>query len=169
MSGKSGARDSLLELVCLNSTGLIGPILFGRLIDKFGSPGGILAASRNELLEVERVGPKLADEIVKADLADAEKEMTLAASSGVEILTRDELPPGLRAIYDPPFVLYVKGSLAERDAVAVAVVGSRGCTIYGRNQAERLGYLLAQRGVTVVSGMARGIDRPERLRLRAGR
>ncbi len=158
MSEESSTRDCLQELVCLNLIDPLGPILFGRLLGRFGSPGGILSASRRDLMSVERVGPKLADEIVKADLADAEKEIKLAAASGVNILTRDEFPPGLKMMDDRPIVLYVKGSIEEMDVVAVAVVGSRRCTIYGSNQAEKLGYLLSNRGVIVVSGMARGID-----------
>lgn len=158
MSGKSSSRNHLPELVCLNLIGLLGPILFDRLIDRFGSAGRILSASLADLMSVDRVGPKLANEIVKANLADAEKEMKLAAASGVGILTRDEFPPGLQMMDDRPIVLYVKGSIEDMDAVAVAVVGSRRCTIYGSNQAEKLGYFLSNRGVTVVSGMARGID-----------
>jgi DNA processing protein len=76
----------------------------------------------------------------------------------VDIIQQKDYPPGLKAIDDPPIVLYVKGDLRETDAVAIGIVGSRRCTFYGRSQAERLGSILAARGVTVVSGMARGID-----------
>ncbi|MBU0617628.1 MAG: DNA-processing protein DprA, partial [Planctomycetes bacterium] len=67
-------------------------------------------------------------------------------------------PPGLRQIADPPIVLYLKGELRPTDAVAIAVVGTRRCTIYGGEQARRFGELLAGAGFTVVSGLARGID-----------
>ena len=67
-------------------------------------------------------------------------------------------PKRLRDIYDPPPQLYVNGTLLEEDEVAVAIVGSRRASIYGLEMGEKLGYDLAVRGVTVVSGMARGID-----------
>lgn len=67
-------------------------------------------------------------------------------------------PENLRNIFDPPKVLYVNGALAESDKVAVAVVGSRRASQYGVETAENIGYELAMRGVTVVSGMARGVD-----------
>jgi DNA processing protein len=75
-------------------------------------------------------------------------------------VTRDDpdYPKNLREIYDPPLVLYVKGTLSERDAVAIGIVGSRRTTLYGQEMARKLSYQLARVGVTVVSGLARGID-----------
>ena len=64
----------------------------------------------------------------------------------------------LREIDDPPHVLYVKGQLSEADALSIAIVGSRNCSLYGQEQASRLSHLLASAGFTIVSGMARGID-----------
>jgi DNA processing protein len=69
-----------------------------------------------------------------------------------------EYPANLRNIYDPPRVLYVKGGFDERDGVAVAIVGSRRASLYGLEMAEIFGYELASRGITVVSGMALGVD-----------
>jgi DNA processing protein len=69
-----------------------------------------------------------------------------------------EYPARLKAIHKPPKQLYVNGTLTPRDEVAVAIVGSRRASLYGLEMAEKLGYELALRGVTVVSGMARGID-----------
>ena len=69
-----------------------------------------------------------------------------------------EYPKNLRNIHNPPRQLYVNGAFAESDGVAIAVVGSRRASIYGLQMAEQFGYELAERGVTVVSGMARGID-----------
>ncbi len=69
-----------------------------------------------------------------------------------------DYPKNLRNIYDPPKQLYVNGTLLERDEMAVAIVGSRRASLYGTETGERLGYELASRGVTVVSGMAIGID-----------
>jgi DNA processing protein len=67
-------------------------------------------------------------------------------------------PPSLREIHDPPFLLYIKGEILERDRHAVAVVGSRRATHYGRESARRLSFQLAHAGVTIISGLARGID-----------
>ncbi|MFH1798036.1 MAG: DNA-processing protein DprA [Candidatus Omnitrophota bacterium] len=67
-------------------------------------------------------------------------------------------PKALNEIYDPPVVLYGKGGLVAKDVNAVAIVGSRRCSVYGLQMAEKLGFELAQKGVTIVSGMARGID-----------
>ena len=69
-----------------------------------------------------------------------------------------EYPKNLRNIHSPPKLLYVNGTLLEQDETAVAIVGSRRASMYGLETAEKLGYELALRGVTVVSGMARGID-----------
>ncbi len=76
-----------------------------------------------------------------------------------KITTDDkEYPSNLRNIYDPPKVLYVKGGFDERDSIAVAIVGSRRASLYGLEMAETFGYEFASRGITVVSGMAIGID-----------
>ncbi len=158
MKAKELKRDSLLELVCLNSTGLVGPVLLERLVERFGSLTDILAASRNDLMTVDMIGSGVADAIKTSSLAEAEKEVEFARSAGVEILPPAEFPPGLKVIDGPPIVLYVKGTVRDEDAVAVALVGSRRCTVYGKNQAERLAYGLAERGMTIVSGMARGVD-----------
>src|SRR5213076_2629354 len=83
-----------------------------------------------------------------------------AKHQGVALVCRDDeiYPHLLREIPDPPPVLYVKGALEPRDLNAVAIVGSRKCSFYGREQAERFAALLAGAGFTVVSGGARGID-----------
>ncbi len=139
----------------------VGPICFGRLLERFGTAAAILAAPGDALQCVDGIGPGTADEILRARHGrEWEAELELAAARGVQILCRDDpsWPQALRHIPDPPICLYVKGSLCPEDALAVGIVGSRRCTQYGREQARRLGYALAQRGLTVVSGLARGID-----------
>lgn len=74
------------------------------------------------------------------------------------IIDSPEYPKNLRNIHKPPAQLYVNGSFEERDEVAVAIVGSRRASLYGLEMSEKFGYELAVRGITVVSGMARGID-----------
>lgn len=139
----------------------VGPMLFARLIERFGSAASALGAGAAALSTIERVGRRSADKIARArDAVRIEPEIAAAAAAGVRIICRDdeEYPAGLRRIPDPPIVLYVRGQLRAEDAVSLAVVGSRRCTIYGSAQARRFGELLAGAGFTVVSGLARGID-----------
>ncbi|TWT45561.1 hypothetical protein RAS1_19890 [Phycisphaerae bacterium RAS1] len=139
----------------------VGPIRFTRLVEKLGSADAVLKAPARELTTVEKVGEETARNIAAGDgLRAAEQEIAAAQQHGVRIISRDDsdYPPGLRQIPDAPIVLFVRGELRQTDAVAVAVVGSRSCTIYGSEQARRFGELLAQGGFTVISGLARGID-----------
>jgi len=139
----------------------VGPLTFTRLVNHFGSVERLCAASASELAKVERVGSARAEQIARdRDGAVVEDEIRLAAQYGVRIVCRQdpEYPPGLRQIPDAPIVLYVKGQYLPTDAIAITVVGSRRCTIYGSEQARRFGELLAGAGFTVVSGLARGVD-----------
>jgi DNA processing protein len=139
----------------------IGPTLFRRLLEYFGNVERILGASVSELTKVEGIGYKTAEMITRSRSAfDAEKELALANKLGAWVihLQDDRYPAALKAIYDPPPVLYVKGSLSRADALAMAVVGSRRCTHYGTEQANRFSHLMASAGFTIVSGLARGID-----------
>lgn len=139
----------------------VGPILFGRLLKHFGTLDRIFGASVQSLCQVEGIGVRTAERIVSTrHLFDAAKEMETASRHGVRILHWDDpfYPPALKAIDDPPPVLYVKGTLERSDSLAVAIVGSRHCTHYGVEQTERFSHLLAAAGLTIVSGLARGID-----------
>jgi len=139
----------------------VGPLLFSRLLIQFGSAAAALSASASGLAEIRRIGAKSARSIVEQRTAvDIEAEIAAAAEHGVRIICREdgEYPPGLKQVADAPIVLYVKGELLPTDAVALAVVGTRRCSIYGGEQARRFGELLAGAGFTVVSGLARGID-----------
>ncbi|MBU0638950.1 MAG: DNA-processing protein DprA [Planctomycetes bacterium] len=141
----------------------VGPITFGRILIQLGDAEQAWSASPGELARVKGIGSAGADKIVSGRdivVQAADEEIAAAAEHGVRILCRadEDYPPGLLRIPDPPIVLYVKGELRPTDAIAVAVVGSRRCTIYGSEQARRFGELLAGAGFTVVSGLARGID-----------
>ena len=128
---------------------------------KFGTATRALEASVSELAKVEGIGFKTAEKIARSrGNFDAEKELALAEKLGVWLvnLHDDRYPPGLKAIYDPPPVLYVKGTLERSDSLSIAIVGSRRCSTYGSEQASRFGHILASSGFTIVSGMARGID-----------
>ncbi len=139
----------------------IGPTLFKRLLDYFGGVERIFTASVFELTKIEGIGNKTAESIAQTrDAFDADSELALADKLGVWVihLQDERYPPALKAIYDPPPVLYIKGTLTRADNLAMAIVGCRRCSHYGTEQANRFSHLLAAAGFTIVSGMARGID-----------
>lgn len=154
--------DPREALVALNLIGHVGPVRLRKLLDHFGGdPVAILRAGKAQLLAVNGIGEDTANAISgwerDVDLAGELKRIT---DHGCRIVTQldGEYPALLREIYDPPIVLYVKGTLKPEDKNAVALVGSRQTTTYGIETARKLGYQLAYTGVTVVSGGARGID-----------
>ena len=147
--------------IVLNMLDEVGPVRVRRLLDAFGEPQAILQAGKAELMQVEGVGEEVSRSILNwREQADLDAELARIEKGGVRVVTRDETdyPKHLREIYDPPLVLYVKGSLSEKDAVSIAIVGSRRTSLYGQEMARKLAYQLARVGVTVVSGLARGID-----------
>ena len=143
----------------------IGPILSRRIIDAVG--GDVEAACRAEakvLREIEGIGAAKAtktQQAIREAGGQVEAELARAAASGVRIICPDDgddYPVLLRSIPDPPVVLYVRGTLEPRDLNSIGIVGSRRCSYYGREQAERFASLLAGSGFTVISGGARGVD-----------
>ncbi|HAH46894.1 MAG TPA: DNA-protecting protein DprA, partial [Planctomycetaceae bacterium] len=151
----------LLELIQLNLIRGVGPRIRRTLLDRFGSPAQILNAPRQELLNVPGIGTKLADAIIYREAkSTAEDELRRCREAGYQILSEESLeyPSLLREMHDPPSLLYCKGSLMPEDELAVAIVGSRKCTHYGLQQAEKIAAALARAGITIVSGLARGID-----------
>lgn len=139
----------------------VGPVTFGRLLTRFGSVDAALGASVGGLTKVEGIGSKTAERIAASrDKFDACAELELAAKLGVWLLHMGDprYPAVLKQIYDPPPVLYIKGTLTREDTLGVAIVGCRRCSLYGQEQASRFAHFLAASGFTVVSGMARGID-----------
>ena len=153
--------DSSEALVALNLLPDIGPVRVRNLLSRFGSAQAVLAATQADLSQVDKVGFKAANNIIRwRELIDLDGELRRIDQFGANIVTTDdsEYPALLRQIYDPPLVLYVRGTLRPEDAYAIAMVGTRQSTLYGRQTAERLARQLAASGVTVVSGGARGID-----------
>lgn len=145
----------------LHLTPDIGPIRVRNLVEHFGSVDAVLGASIAELERVDRIGPVSAQAIFAARNGDdVEQEVDRAASCGIRILCWEDAdyPAILRNITDPPICLYVRGRIEPADGVAVAIVGTRRCSTYGREQALRFGELLGRAGFTVVSGLARGVD-----------
>ena len=147
--------------MALNLLPDIGPVRVRNLLSRFGSAQAVLAATQADLSQVDKVGFKAANNIIRwRELIDLDGELRRIDQFGANIVTTDdsEYPALLRQIYDPPLVLYVRGTLRPEDAYAIAMVGTRQSTLYGRQTAERLARQLAASGVTVVSGGARGID-----------
>lgn len=154
-------EQAVLNVLRLNLVPGIGPRTFQLLLERFETPAAILQASVSQLREVPNVGPKLAMSIIThgtEQAARAELARTLAAGASLLIRGHDGYPAPLDRIPDPPTVLYCQGTLLPVDQLAIGIVGSRHCTEYGRRQANRLAQGLARAGVTVISGLARGID-----------
>lgn len=154
---------ALIHWLTLSLTDGIGPILARRVVAAAGGPAAACEASADLLANIEGIGlaksRKIAASLRRA-AALADEELERGRARGVSLLSPDDEPYPLllRSIPDPPLVLYVRGSLEARDLMSVAIVGSRRCSFYGREQAERFGALLGGAGITVVSGGARGVD-----------
>jgi DNA processing protein len=147
--------------LALNMVNGMGAARLRRLLEVFERPERILMARGAELRAVQGIGPEVADAVVNWEKnVDLEGELKRIADFGAKVITAEsaEYPPLLREISSPPIVLYVWGDLQPRDLHAIGVVGSRRASHYGLECAKKLGYQLAYAGVTVVSGLARGID-----------
>ena len=147
--------------IALNMVPCLGPVNVRRLLQAFGSPDRILTAGRGELNAIEGLSQDIVDSIVSWESAvDLQREMHQIREFGATVLTLDdhEYPAQLREIHDPPSALYVWGKLEPRDRHAIGVVGSRRTSHYGLECAKKLSYQIAHAGLTVVSGLARGID-----------
>lgn len=153
--------DAVRDLLALSLVPGIGPRLTAAMLERFGSASAALHAGVAELSAIPYLTPRLAESIRCAmDCAETTAELERMERQGVRLIAwgEAEYPPSLATIDDPPYLLYVRGALTEADANAVALVGSRHCTDYGRRMAARLAMGLVRAGVTVVSGLARGID-----------
>ena len=145
----------------LNLVDQLGPVSIRVLAEALGSPAAIFAAPVHAVEAVAGVGAERMRALLAArERVDPAGEVRRAARLGATIVTLadESYPEPLRAIHDPPSALYVRGTLPPEDRRAVAIVGSRRSTWYGRSMADRLAFELARAGFTVVSGLARGID-----------
>jgi len=139
----------------------VGPGVYRSLMERFGSPQAALGAPWAQLCSVRGVGDVIAKRVASAhELVDVDEELKRCQDHGIRIAPESspDYPRALKNIHDPPVVLFLRGELQGRDELAVAIVGSRHATRYGVQQAERLAAGLALRGLTIVSGLARGID-----------
>lgn len=140
----------------------LGPVTLKRLIDAAGSPEAACNASIALLRSIDGINTR-AQKIhdgIRAAAAEVPDHLRRCEALGVQLICFDDdlYPTLLKTIHDPPPVLFVRGTLEPRDMNALALVGSRGCSFYGREQANRFAASLAGIGFTVISGGARGVD-----------
>ncbi|WP_333653842.1 DNA-processing protein DprA [Dissulfurispira sp.] len=153
--------DDLKYWLALTLIKDIGPVTAKRLLSAFRTPQRVFEASPNELKDVEGINGSKINGISEFNSWDeVEKEINEINRHNVRIIryTDEEYPESLRYIDDSPVILYVKGSFIKKDKYAVAIVGSRNMTPYGKKITETIASELALCGITIVSGMARGID-----------
>ena len=139
----------------------VGDVGYKDLISRFHNPKAVFEASTNELEQVDGIGEKAARSIKNfSDWDRVDNEIKTLNRFGFKLISiNDEgYPKNLSKIYYPPSILYLHGEIAPSDELAIAIVGTRAADRYGRLVTERLASELASMGVTVVSGMARGID-----------
>ncbi|MFH1868785.1 MAG: DNA-processing protein DprA, partial [Candidatus Omnitrophota bacterium] len=149
------------DLILLNMVRDLGCIRIKALLDAFKTPEAVFNVSVSELTRVKGIGRITAESIKNAkSVYDIDKEVRLIEKEGVQVkaIYEEDYPLNLKQIYAPPVLLYVKGKLDKADTEAVAIVGSRRCTQYGIRTAQRLAKELSSYGITVISGLARGID-----------
>jgi DNA processing protein len=153
--------NSTEACIALNMLPTVGPVRLRKLLEVFEKPERALAAKRTELRAVEGIGREVADQISNwEEIVDLAAELKRVQEFGASVITQDSpsYPKALREIHAPPIVLYVWGELAERDHHAIGIIGARRTTHYGTESAKKLAYQIAYAGLTVISGLARGID-----------
>ena len=139
----------------------VGPVLFHRLVQAFGSPAQVFTTPLKELRAIRGISTAMAQGILGfRDWDRVEEQLSRLKAFGGQMLTLDApyYPARLKEIPFPPPLIFVKGEIKTEDSLALAMVGTRGASYYGTKTCRNLARELAYRGVTVVSGLARGID-----------
>src|SRR6266478_5710169 len=153
--------NSIEACIALNMLPTVGPVRLRKLLQVFKEPQQILAAKRTKLRKVEGIGGEVADQISNWEsIVDLPSELKRVKDFGATVITQNSpsYPKPLREIHAPPIVLYVWGEIQDRDQHAIGIIGARRTTHYGSECAKKLAYQLAYAGLTVISGLARGID-----------
>ncbi len=152
----------ILDWLTLERIPRVGPLTIARLYDAFGSPRAALEADSREIRHRSGLSEKLADAIARFEPPRDEilRDMEILQKLGARVVSRwdPEYPSNLKEIYDPPALLFVRGEIMPGDSRAVAVVGSRNPTRYGLDMTEQISRDLIREGITLISGLARGID-----------
>ncbi len=136
------------RLMLFNMSG-ISPANYRKLLDKYGALANIKQEEIDRLFDKKKLLHK-----------DLDNELKQVKKEGVKVLTLEdeEYPASLKYISDPPYILYFKGTLKKEDSISIGVVGCRNPTVYGKLCTEKFTTKLLQRGFTVISGLARGVD-----------
>ena len=149
------------DLIALNLINGLGPLSIKRLVERAEDTEKIFSMKKEDFREIAGISRTAAEKIASSRESDAyKKEIQYTERENINVLClMDEgYPKSLKNIYDPPAVLYYKGAMPAEDDVFVAVVGARRCSLYGMRMAEEFSAGMAECGVTIVSGMAQGID-----------
>ncbi len=147
--------------IALNMLPTVGPVRLRKLLEVFHEPQQVLAAKRDQIRKVEGIGHDVADQISSWEsIVDLAAELKRIREFGAAVIMQESpsYPKALREIHAPPIVLYVWGELQDRDHHAIGIIGARRTTHYGMESAKKLAYQIAYAGLTVISGLARGID-----------
>lgn len=149
-------EEAWYALACAQLGGRAGM----RLLEAFGQPAAVFAATPHVWMAKAKLSASACNRLVESANRDHAAELERLARVGIRLvgLRDDDYPARLRTIYDPPIALFVKGTLLPADGQAIAIVGSRRASPYGRHVAAELAAGLAGHGFTVVSGMAIGAD-----------
>ena len=153
--------NETISLIHLNMIQGVGLKTVQILRDVFGSAADALQATSDELSKIDRLTPAMRELLLRKPVQyPIERELELIQEYGCQVLTLYDAayPALLKAIDTPPIVIYIRGELTPEDSLSLALVGSRDAKDYGRKASYRLSYQLAQRGLTIVSGLAKGID-----------
>ncbi len=153
--------DEVKSLIHLSLIPGVGVQTIRCLLEAFASAQKALNATSKELAQIDGLTPDARQRrITGREHVAVDTEIELVQAHGCHIVTINDAsyPPLLKEISDPPPFLYIKGQLQPQDATSIAIVGSRSPTNYGKTTSHQLSYQLATRGVTIVSGFARGID-----------
>ena len=149
------------RLLLLNMIEGLGSMRVQKLLGHFTSLERIFEAHEKDFLSVDNIGKRITSNIIQGiKKIDIKKEIDLIKKHNVKVITflDKAYPKNLKNIYDPPMVLYLKGEVLPEDNINVAIDGSRLASPYGIQTADRLAFELSSKGITVTSGLARGID-----------
>ncbi|MDR2425716.1 MAG: DNA-processing protein DprA [Endomicrobium sp.] len=139
----------------------IGTVRLFKLLEKFGKAENVFKAKKDDIINIAGIGEKTAESIIEIkNSGRAEKELAMARSNNIDmvIFTEENYPEPLKHYADMPLILYVKGDIINKDYVSLSIVGSRKVTNYGRTVTADFAGYFARKGITIVSGLARGID-----------
>lgn len=153
--------EEIQDEILLSLVDGIGSLLSRRLLDRFSCASEVLSAARDDLVQVDGIGPKLADQIRSVrQKYNIDEVIRICRAEKIDIIYQEDrrYPASLLLIPDPPLLFYQRGEILPEDALAISVVGTRGLTSYGRRMTQRLVADLVAAGFTIISGLARGID-----------